>query len=95
MGTQTRRASPITGAGRLPQLDLALGTRHRDRLGPITVLPTHPNQHQATPAIKEGAQCPWNPRPPGPPAGPLPYPGTEIPALTRAGAPASVSHQPR
>src|SRR5712664_2509894 len=29
MGTQTRRASPITGSGRLPQLDLALGTRHR------------------------------------------------------------------
>ena len=29
MGTQTRRASPITVSGRLPQLDLALGTRHR------------------------------------------------------------------
>ena len=29
MGTQTRRAPPITGSGRLPQLDLALGTRHR------------------------------------------------------------------
>ena len=29
MGTQTRRASPITGSGCLPQLDLALGTRHR------------------------------------------------------------------
>jgi hypothetical protein len=28
---------------------------------PITVLPTHPNQHQATPAIKEGTQGPWNP----------------------------------
>lgn len=50
-------APPIAGSGRLPQLDLALGTRHRDRLGPITVLPTHPNQHQATPAIKEETQC--------------------------------------
>jgi hypothetical protein len=29
MGTQTRRAPPITGSGRLPQLDLALCTRHR------------------------------------------------------------------
>ena len=28
MRTQTRRAPPITGSGRLPQLDLALGTRH-------------------------------------------------------------------
>ncbi len=32
MRTRTRRAPPITGPGRLPQLDLALGTRHRDRL---------------------------------------------------------------
>jgi hypothetical protein len=37
---------------------------------PITVLPTHPNQRQATPAIKEGTRGPWNPLPPGPPAVP-------------------------
>jgi hypothetical protein len=61
MWTRTRRAPPIAGSGHLPQLDLALGTRHRDRLGPTTVLPTHPNQHQAPPAIKEGTQGPWNP----------------------------------
>ena len=58
MRTRTRRAPPITGSGRLPQLDPALGTRHRDRLGPHHRPPTHPNQHQATPAIKEGTQCP-------------------------------------
>jgi hypothetical protein len=32
--------------------------------------PKLPDQHEAAPAIREGASGPWNPRPFGPPAGP-------------------------
>jgi hypothetical protein len=32
MRMRPRRAAPITGSGRLPQLGLAMGTRHRDHL---------------------------------------------------------------
>jgi hypothetical protein len=70
MRTRTRRAPRSLGQGVSRNSTWPWAPAIVTAWDPITVLPTHPNQHQATPAIKEGTQGPWNPRPPGPPAVP-------------------------
>jgi Transposase DDE domain group 1 len=65
----------------LPQhrRDLALGTRDRSR--PETRQRPGPGTLTAHPASRRPGKeqrDPWNPRPPGPPAGPLPYPHPKI-----------------
>ena len=56
---------------------------------------TPPEQHKPVPMSKEGNSWgPWNPRPPGPTAGPPSYPGTKIQVQKPATTPASGSHQP-
>ena len=52
-------------------------------------------RQQPVPATRKGEPgAPWNPRPPGPAAGPLSYPGTKIQAQNATPAKASASHQP-
>jgi DDE family transposase len=56
---------------------------------------TPPEQHKPVPMSKEGNSWdPWNPRPPGPTAGPPSYPGPKIQVQKPATTPASASHHP-
>ena len=75
--------------------NLALGPRDRRRLGRITarrrpLTSSNPPQQQG----RKNNRGAWNPRPPGPPAGPPSYPDPKITIRSRFSRPPSAGHQP-
>src|SRR6266571_4762145 len=92
-------AARLVRGGRRRCLKIAatwpLGGGARNRLAPR---PGHPAPHltSANPSrrARKEPTGPWNPRPPGPTAGPPSYPGHKIQAQEPHSPPASGSHQP-
>jgi hypothetical protein len=59
-----------------------------------TVVMVHSEKAQATPTQEGQPRGLWNPRPPGPTAGPLSYSDAKIASTKRGQLPLSASHQP-